>query len=218
MDPTIIVAIITFFGTVFSSTLAYKEKVKNKKLSDEISEHKKRADLVDKILDLTLLEDIRQAVNVFFETTSAERFLILIAVNGKTDFNVVSVIFEQRKVSNSKINAIARYRNLKVDKYYKEMLKDVERHQAIDYQVSKMPEGSLLRAIYENEGVRHSRVRHLLREPIDDNNDVLIFSTVAKFEDEPFTLNEKAIFMTQFDAVIVPSLRKMLYNGEVVKK
>lgn len=224
MDLTeIIIAAFGLIGIVLPSYWAYLEKTKNKNKDIIIAElerrleeskqtcyeHELRTAVVEKLLDITLLGDIQRAVALMFQETKAERFLILIAINGKIDFNYVSVIFEQHKGS-SHVNAIARYKNISIDIHYKEMLKKSERIGVVNLDIAKMPEDSLLKNIYDMEGIKHAKIRHLLRERIDTNNDVVIFSSIATFQDEAFTLAEKTLFLTQYDSQIVPALKKMV--------
>lgn len=221
----IVIAVIGLIGILLPSYWVYLEKTKSKarnyriaqlegqlkKSSKEREEAEVRTLVVERLLDISLLSEIREAVNYIFEETKAERFLILIAVNGKIDFNVISVIFEQHK-GDLAINAVARYKNISIDDYYKEMLKKAERVGVVHLHVDTMPERSLLSNIYKHEGVKHSEVRHLMRQAIDSENDVIVYSSIGTFQTKPFTLTEKAIFLTQYDSVIVPALRQMIDN------
>ena len=223
----IVVAAFTLIGIVLPSYLAYLEKTKNRKKDLRIleleyaldqssiltQELQMRSAVVERLLDITFLSDIKKAVSEMFDESKAERFLILIAVNGKTDFNIVSVIFEQHK-NNHHINAIARYRNVQIDTHYKDMLKRAERQGVVELNVAEMPEEGLLTHLYRHEGVKHSKVRFLLREHIDNENDVIIFSTIATFSDEPFTLEEKALFLTQYNSSIIPALKAMINSHD----
>lgn len=230
MDKTeIIVSAIGLIGILLPSYWAYSEKKQNRKKDELISDLQKklekskaeknesqlRSEVVERLLDITLLSNIRSAVNTMFEETRAERFLILIAINGKIDFNMVSVIFEQHK-SNNHINAIARYRNIQIDDYYRQMLKKAERTGVVEFEVDKMPDEALLTQFYKHEGVKNSKVRHLLRQSIDGENDVVIFSSVATFDDEPFTLQEKSLFLALYDSAIIPALKGMLSTGNLI--
>lgn len=217
VSDAVIVSLIGLVGVLVPSYLTYKEKKKNrekeekiKELEKELTEHTLRSNVVDRLLDITYLTQIRKAVENMFKGTKADRFLILIALNGKIDFNLVSVVFEQHKKPQGDVNAIARYRNLTIDSYYREMLKKTEKDTTCEFFVKDMPEDSLLKSIYEIEGVKYSKLRHLLRVPIDDNNDVVVFSSISTKQEKAFTNKEKTIFLTQYDSTIIPLLKKML--------
>lgn len=215
MAVEIIVAILGLIGTVFSSFYAYKQREGKIKLKRELQTHIVRSSIVDRVLNLSHLNTIRKGVNQIFQETKADRFLILIAVNGKSDFNIVSVVFEQHNIKTD-INAIARYRNVSIDDYYRKMLKDAERYGVVELDTHNMPIDSLLKNIYDIEDVKYSNVRHLIRESIDDHNDIVIFSSIATHKNEPFNFIEKTFFMTQYDSVIIPSLKKMIDDYETL--
>ena len=144
-----------------------------------------------------------------FQETKADRFLILIAKNGITDFRIVNVVFEQHKNKQFRINAIARYRNVQIDDEYKAMLKEAEFRGYVELDTSKM-KPSLLRDFYALEGVTHSKIRHLARKPIDEGNDFLIFSSLATHEIDKFTELELAFIKTQYEGIIMPALQKVV--------
>ena len=184
-------------------------KLAKHQIEVEKKEVEEKLQYLDRMLDLEFINDLSDAVDNIFEHTKADRFLILLAKNGKTDFNIVNVVFEQHKNKKFRINAIARYRNVKIDLVYKEMLKKAEHVGDIELNVSNM-EDSLLKHFYEFEGVNHSIVKHLARKPIDEDNDFLIFSSLATHGEEGYSKVEKAHIKTQYEGVIIPSLDKIM--------
>lgn len=216
MDSSIISELIAAVVALISVMLTAWEKKKNREKDLKIANlerEKKNSDLrlnlVDKILDISLLGKIQESVYEIFNETKADRFLILIAINGKVNFNIVSVIYEQHKDSKFKGNAIGRYRNLEIDEEYKYMLKEAEIKSFIEIDVEKMDD-CLLKRIYTMEGVKHSKIRHLLRLPIDDENDVLVFSSVSTHLNKKFNVYEKTIFLTNYNSVILPSIKHII--------
>lgn len=224
MDYTsIITAFIGMIGIAVPAYLLHKREMAKIQLELEEKLNKKEAELeeqktetkgyelrgnvLDKILDIVLLNDLKTACTTIFKKTKADRFLILIAINGKVDFKTVSVIFEQHK--NSTSSAIASYKSLRVDHDYVQMLKDTERNGVTQLNVAEM-KPCLLKEIYQMEGVKHSKVRHLLRKPLDEENHCLIYSSIATHTDEAFNVMEKVIIQTQMDSVIKPTILKML--------
>ena len=192
-------------GVIIPAYLLHIREIK--KLKNEISQHTMRGNVLDKILDLALLNDLKASTERIFKETKADRFLILIAINGKVDFNTVSVIFERHK--NFTTSAIARYRNLSIDTQYRKMLKIAEQQRSIIVETSNMEE-SLLKNIYELEGVTHSEIRHLKRQKLDNNNDCLIYSSIATHSKLKFTNKELASIQINIDNSIKPTIDKML--------
>jgi len=206
----VLIALIGAFPVLVTSALLHVREIKKKNIEierhiREKKEHQIKADVLDKVLSFSAFNKIKAAVDELFRTTKADRFLILIAINGKVDFNIVSVIFEQHKTTKYQVNAIARYRSLKIDGEYRKMLRDAEKFGMIHFKTEELSP-SLLKGIYTIEHVVYSEIRHLLRLPIDDNNDVLIYSSLATHEEEEFTELER----TQASIIYDSSIRSVL--------
>lgn len=209
---TLVVTIINFRKEILIKKMDIKLKEQGKvleKTTKELKDNKLKLSLIDRALDLTAFNQITGSVDRMFSETRADRFLILMAVNGKEDFNVVTVIFEQHKVENTKVNAVARYRNVEIDPLYRNMLKLAEVSGVVHLETSKM-EDCLLKDFYRIEGVTFSDIRFLLREHVDHENDILVFSSVATHGEDGFTKLGRVRMKTEFEAVIRPELKKVL--------
>ena len=142
--------------------------------------------------DFMLLSIIMEKATLIFEDTTADRFLVLFAINGKRDFNYVNVICEQHKIDGfiqGSGEAQRRYKNVKIDNHYKGLLKNVisNGYEVID--AEKMAQ-SILKDYYTFEGVKHSVVKFLVRINKDPNNDIIMFCSVAKHTKDAFAENE----------------------------
>ena len=166
---------------------------------------------LDKLLDFTSFNIIRNSVDRILDNTKADRFMILIAVNGKTDFNVVSVIFEQHKTAKWKVNAIIRYRDVHIDDKFRKLLKDVEYKGTLDIRVDEM-ENQLLKDFYIIEKLKHVKFQFLHREHVDENNDVIIYSTVSTHLSTPFTKIENAVIKTEYEGSIIHTIKNYTSN------
>jgi hypothetical protein len=214
MSETILTALISGMTVLIPALmLHYREiKKKNREIQvhkDEKEDHRIKADVLDRILDFSAFNLIKEAVDELFRTTRGERFLILIAINGKVDFNVVSVIFEQHKTSDYQVNAIARYRSLGIDEMYRGMLKEAEALGMVSLQTKKMP-ASLLRDIYEIEHIEFSDIRHLLRISADERNDVLVYSSLATHDEKGFTKLGRRKASLIYNSTIKKTLKEVL--------
>lgn len=187
----------------------YKMKEDNIKKDDVIEEYKLRNEVLDEVISITSASYITNAVNCIFDKTKSERFLLLFAINGKNHFNIVSVFFEQHKTGAFPVGAVARYRNVKIDKCYREMLIQAELEGSFLINAELMPE-SLLKNIYELEGVTHAQITHLLRHSMDKDNDVLLYSSCGTHKKAPFTKKELFYIKTKYDSVIIPNVIKLL--------
>lgn len=214
----ILIALISGISVVLPAFFIYKRDIKklryeyDEKIEGHIQEkkeHKIKADVLDKLLDFSSFNTIKRNVDEIFKKTKADRFLILIAINGKTNFKIVSVVFEQHKKSDYEINAIARYRNLEIDDDYKEMLKLSEREGAVHLKTDSMRE-CLLKQIYLDEEVTFSDIRHIARIHIDDDNDLLVYSSLATHSVKPFTERERTRAKIIYDSGIRETLIEVL--------
>lgn len=206
--------LVTLLVVVIPAYLLHRREMakKNKEIQihkADTADYKIKAEVLDKILDFSAFNKIKDAVDEIFKTTRADRFLILIAINGKVDFNVVSVIFEQHKVSDYQVNAIARYKSLKVDDDYRNMLKRSEKYDIVELETATMNE-SLLKDIYTLEGVKFSNIRHLLRIKADERNDILVYSSLATHNEKGFSQLGKRTANMVYDSVIRSTIKKVL--------
>lgn len=214
----IAVSFFSMLTIIIPAVLLHKQKMsaKEKELLEEKrknKEHLIKADVLDKVLEFASFNAIKEAVEELFSTTRADRFLVLIAVNGKVDFNMISVIFEQHKKGNSKVNAIARYRSLSIDSKYREMLKESEKNGMLIIKTADMDD-CLLRQIYEIEGVQESMIRHLIREHIDDDNDVLVYSSLATHDKRGFTPLGRTKANIMYDSTIKGIIEDVLKKND----
>lgn len=210
----IIIAGLTMLGTLIPAYLKYRSERKKFKeeleiLQVENQKIKIKLSYFDRIMELESINSIKLAVNEIFNETTATRFLILIAVNGKTDFNTASVIFEQMKDGFGNISAIARYHNIQVDDEYRKMLKLSETNGHVEFKIAEM-ENCLFKNIYTSEGIKYAKVIHLFRKSIDRDNDLLVYSNVSTHTDEEFTNTEKSTIKVIFDSQIRPNINKVL--------
>lgn len=218
---TIIVSFIASLGILIPALLLHfrevgKHKLEllklNRELDLKISENRKnelKIDFFNRAMDLTSINPIIDAVDRIFKSTKADRFLILIAINGKENFNIVSVIFEQHKNDKYKVNAIGTYRNIGIDNAYREMLKKSEFLDCVDLETATMTNG-ILKEFYEMEGVKFSKIKFLSRQKIDSENDFVIYSSIATHTNNAFNKRENTIIKTNYENTIIPKINKVL--------
>lgn len=217
--PSILIflaTLITGYWLHIRETKKYKlELIKLEREQKQLKLQKKqneiKIDLFNKILDLRSLNNIKRSVDRMFKTSGYDRFLILIAINGKDDFNNVSVVFEQFNDKKYEINATARYKNIKVDSVYRRMLKEIERSSTNTLSLTtKLMEPSLLKNFYEFEEVKYSNIRFLLRDSIDADNDVLIYSSISTHREEQMSDISRTYVDLEYQNSIIPNLKEVL--------
>jgi len=200
------VRILLMWEDVRRKRLENKEKgfLIEKKIENGVGVVVKTSDNQFNIIhDFEFFQEIRVSVDRIFEATKADRFLIMKAINGKTDFQFASVIYEQHKrtaKTKYSVNAAGRYVNFKFDIHCNERIKEAEQKGYVDLVVAELPEGTDLKSIYTSEGVTHSRIYHIDRIPIDEKKDAILYCSIATHEGL-FTDVEKIIIKQEIDSI-----------------
>lgn len=224
----ILIALFAFMGLLIPAYMKYSLDFKKMKASFALQkkeyetqnsklvtaeklnrEYEIKISLFDRMMDFSAINSIKDSVLRAFQKTKADRFLILIAVNGKDDFNIVSVIFEQHRSMDEEYTAVGRYHNVSIDTHYKNILRDSEKEGHVEVH-TETEKNSILKDFYEMEGVTHSIVKFLIRKPIDENNDFLVFSSMATHRNTPFTKKEITFINTEYNSSIKTALKKVL--------
>ena len=224
MNNELIFTIIVSVLGCITSIWKYKDEQKKRKLEIEHlelenknlrfnnSEKEEKLSLYDDVIKMVFYNSIKEAVMEIFQRTKVDRFLILIARNGKHDPKFVDVLIDFYKDEYNRIDAVRVYKNVEIDLPYKEMLKNSEFYGFVDLETTLM-KNQILKHYYETENVNYSRVRPVLRFPVDDNNDFLVFTSSGTHSTDPFTENEKSIIDLYHQNTINPSVKSLLNNN-----
>lgn len=138
--------------------------------------------------------ELRETVDVLFESTRVDRFLILVGFNGRDYVKYASATYEQhvrRTDTAASIGAVSRYRRIEVDDHYRSILKQSETDGLVQMTTANMPD-SLLKGYYEMEGVKHSALFHVHRV-VDfwgPERDLILYCSMATHGAEPFDQTE----------------------------
>lgn len=180
--------IVTQIGAVAVALVAAWQQVhiariqrKSRAKDALIREGGKNFSALSLLVDFELTSAVSYRVEQIFKNTSVDRFLLIIAVNGRESFSTVSAIFEKFKdvERGRRVDAIDTYSHIKIDAHYKDMLRNVESLGVVKIVTELMPEDSMLYNIYINEGVKAAHVYPVTRMRIDSKNDMLIFCSYA---------------------------------------
>ena len=105
---------------------------------------------------------VRESMRVVTSTTLIDRFLFLELKNGANE--VVNDVRKKFRVSvidechkDGLVSIKDNYQNIFVDDAYQQMIQDAWHYNHVDYVVAEMADCDLKR-IYENEGVKYSRI------------------------------------------------------------
>lgn len=181
---------------------------KNNRLTKEnahlITENK---DLSSGVLcDLMSFNDILHKVNNCFNQTSADRFLILSAMNGKHDLRFCTVVYEQHSLNGKteaklSLGATGRYIKFEFDKAYQTMLKKIEATGKAENVIVADMEDCDLKRIYMAEKVKAAKIVFLKRLAIDKDNDRVFYCSFATHDEKLFSDEDKMTLRIYTDQI-----------------
>lgn len=215
---TIIAAIIAIFKDRRASRQANINTSLLKEIHDlrisfdegrkKLAESTLKANILDRLGELGIFNEIKNSIDRIFEKTRADRFLIIFSMNGTHEFRAVSIAFEIHRNPKSS-NAIVRYRDVEIDDSYRELIHQVEKQGNVDLLREDM-KPQILKDFYTIEGINTIKLTFIERKHLDSQNDVVIFGTLAAEETDGWTELETAIINTEYEGTLKPIIRAFL--------
>jgi hypothetical protein len=195
-------------GTIGAAIAAAKLDKKVRRLESEANIERISRKAASCLDDFLVMGSLYRSVKDIFKSTRADRFLIMIAVNGRTDFKHVTVIYQQFDKYDLYIDAMRIYKNMEIDAEYKKMLREARMNGTVLLDTNEMPD-QIIKDIYLDEGVWHSKVKMMAKKSIDEDNDMLIFTSIATHNIDPYTNNELRFISTVMDNEVKPAIEKL---------
>jgi len=181
----ILVALTGAISAIVVAYLGYKSTI-SKKTKHDISDSEIT---IENLKSFKQISQINSEVLECFARTSAERFLILLFEKEKNN-NYVTAVYELHKYNETATNMVYglvnKYVKLKLDSEYENMIREIREKGIKKYSTSSMPDG-MLKKFYTYENVYHSNIYFLF----EFTNGNVLFYSIAKHKDEPFTINEE---------------------------
>lgn len=222
MITTILIALIPTIGAIYQTIAKNRLDKRNKELDIELERQKIETqhsaikyDVVTQLLKFSQYQKIYDTVIKMMNDSNVDRFLIFVAVNGKTELRKVTCIFQKYKHDENGMDAVSVYKGLKVDNTYVRYLYDTEKHGEITLQAEKI-EPSLVKDIYESEGVKWSNWKFICRLNIDGRNDLIAYCSAATFNEEGFNNKDLLAIKLNFESSIKPTFMETIsemYNN-----
>lgn len=190
-----------------------KDKAKQREI-DELNlknvTNKTNINVLSKLLNLRIFAKFELFAKRIFKLFNADRFLILMAVNGKISPNKTTVIFSEEAFDvKNLIPPSERYVEVPIDDWYKKMLNRIEYIGVEVIKVSEMP-NCILKDFYEDEGVVFSIVFFLKRYKLNEENDAILYSSIAMHKEEGWTNSTINIIISMTKNNILPYLDKII--------
>jgi hypothetical protein len=187
----ILVAVLT--AIIGPSILEWVKSKFAKNKENKVKKEEKDSGLMFS-LTLNKFNILKDTIEELFAKTKVDRFLILVAKNGKEDFKFATAIYEQH-ADNDKVKlsfgAVGKYVDFQFDDNYRQILKEAEIKGLYRFDVDKEPDSDL-KNIYISEGVNYSTIYFLKRIKNYDgeDNDCILYSSFATHDTEAFSPND----------------------------
>jgi hypothetical protein len=179
-----IVAVLGLVGVIFATIWGQKHRSRADQAEAVITLHRDAFDFTRYTQEwgdtITAIRDLQAE-------TTVDRFLLLVAFNGKRDPRWVSDILQVREADQIPVS----YRHLEIDESYRDMLREAERTGGYYMHVEDMPE-SILRDIYITEGVTSSAVFHI-ETRTDDKSGAAAYTICSFATRNPEGLSENCL-------------------------
>lgn len=195
MDATVLTAIISTIGIIIVAIIGYfskRDTEKQKLLAEkELAKIERELDFQTDALTVNIsLRDwdlIYKELNQLMEASDIDRFLILAAWNGIEDPKWTTAIFQYRRGDQNPIS----YVHVELDKDYCEKLRLIRTMGEVDFSTEElMP--SLIKSIYEMEGIKYSAWYHINSKRLSDTGSTALrYCSFATHSDKVFSDADK---------------------------
>jgi hypothetical protein len=178
-----------------------EERIKNSSLKQEaLNLEEKRHILESQVKDLShtlvtsldCLRDVDHSIGNLFTGTNADRFLLFSANNGKHRLRYVNCVSEKHKEENGNavylmsLGATVKYRGIEIDDQYHDMLTMAEKKGYVNIKTKYLPNCNI-KKFYIEEGVTEGFIFFVSRIKLDQDNDKIIFFSLATHKKDGFT-------------------------------
>ena len=217
-------AIIAIVGAIGTSVMAWSkrkseqrakkaqataliQKKENEFLKENLFQSK--MNLLKRIIDIRHLNKIEKIHNKVFEETCIDRFTVLMLMNGKLDFNFMSVIYDMSK-HKANLEGFLPYERIPIDDYYRDFVMDLPHKRGVwkhyPYEGDTGPMFEWIK-IEKIKNICWYRVKRL---QLDEHNDLFIYlSWSSESEEKPkWSTNRYLDMITQ--SQIIPGLVDIL--------
>lgn len=227
VTPEIIAAFTTALVTLGGGAkflINRKDRLHKEELLQKDIDHKKKLELLElentsNRINLSVLRnfqkmkffsELEKFSKMIFRTLGSDRFLILIAVNGTSKPNKISVLYGNEIPSlQTDVTLEERYFETKIDDNYREMLYFIENKNHKLLVVEDM-ENCILKNFYEDEGVKTSLVFFLNRYNLNERDDAIIFCSIAVHKNLAWPLSKCSSVINLTRSKVIPILNKIV--------
>ncbi|WP_157811690.1 hypothetical protein [Tenacibaculum sp. SZ-18] len=179
-----------------------KQKEEIKLLKNDNKVIKEGAYMLSNLMKLNLYDELSNINKKIYSRTKAMRFIVFVAVNGKTSPNTVYAVFGHRKDDP---DVDKKYKGVEVDSDYVLRLKELENKGSLIIETLSMPKG-MLKDIYYEQLITYSYLKFIKRYSLSEEDDALVYCSVATDLDEGFVSMET----TEIDLLISSEIKPLI--------
>lgn len=216
IDNEVIKEMLKLLGLIISPVLGYllaqkskalkKEKQDNELLKDNV--YQSKINILKEIFDLQKFSELERLINLICDNTSMDRFTIMFVMNGKIDFNYMTVIYDQSKIDHS-IGGTSPYAKFPIDHAYKTLVNKIEKGRPVWHSIPDKTMGNIVDFI-ELEGIKHIMYLKVKRIPIDEFNDIVVYLSISSTDEEKLPKIDQRKVELITAGKIVPKLEDLL--------
>jgi len=209
---TAMAAIVGYLATavVWVNKEFIKKKLKKKEKENDVLKnniYQTKLQKVKELYDLQHFSSIERLIHKLFNKTPIDRFTVMFVMNGTTDFNYLTVLYDE-STENREIGDISPYTRFKIDGKYLKMLHQMELDGMVwrkypDFNIGNLDEYLTL------EKIKDIGWAFVYRIKLDEYNDLLVFASISSEVGGLSDMDKKLLELT-FNGRIRPHLEKIL--------
>jgi len=215
-NPAIRDHLLQALGGVLSLVLGVVARSKHKQLKAKKTEnellksniYQAKIHLIKELYDLQHFSIIERWIKEIFADTQADRFTVMFLMNGKVDFNYLTVLYDQDNKEETEIGGISPYSRIPIGPEYRKTMKVLE----IDgFLFKKGPDFGLgtVNEWMELEEIKSGCWAFVDRLALDQYNDVIVYISVTS-KTAVLNRHERNKLRLTLEGKIIPEIKKIL--------
>lgn len=209
--------IIGYLGILTTAGFGYLAAVRGKELKEkkgdiallkstiyDMNERK-----LKEIFDLRRFSQIEQNIKIVFKETIADRFTVMFAMNGQSQFDHLTVIFDQ-KLGNVDIGGISAYTRFPIDDIYRARIKRAEHSQSGVWEKTDDERIGAIGDYLVMEEITDTGWYFIERFVLDEQNSVVLFCSFCTPEPAGYKTKDKRFINVMLNGKIIPKLKEIL--------
>jgi hypothetical protein len=215
-SPIVMNHLVEIIGGLGSLALGIIARQKHSKLKKKSKEnellknniYQTKIQRVKELYDIQHFSVISLHIKELFRETPADRFTIMFIINGKVDFNFLTVLYDQAEDLDSDVGGISPYSRFLIDAEFRHSIHQLETD---GYLFKKKPNWGMGRVgdYMDLEGLQSIWYSYVSRVAMDQFNDVVVFCS-ASSNQTVFTRHEQNKIRLILDGKIIPEIRPII--------